>query len=258
MKLQVLGSAGGIGGREQFTTCLRLDEDILFDAGTGVSVLGLEQIAGIRHVFLTHGHLDHVAGLALLADTILGARGGPVTVHASEQVIDSLKTHLFNWVLWPDFAALPDVRNPVLRWAPLAAGQRIEIGGRTVVPHAVNHSAGSVAYRVRASQPEGSGGFLFSGDMCSTPALWTALMHDEGLRQVIVDCSFPNAEAALAARSGHFCPSSLLADISAMQRSIEFLICHLKPGQEERIMDELNVGDRAFKALRCGDVHEFE
>lgn len=255
MRLQVLGCAGGIGGKQQLTTCFLLDHDILLDAGTGISTLDVQQLAAIDHVFLTHAHLDHVAGLAFLADTVLGKRHGPVTVHASEQVIDALKKHLFNWVLWPDFASIPDTENPVICWSPLRHGEPIEIDGRQISYFPVNHTEGSAAYWLHSGQS----GLLFTGDMGSTPDLWSAFAKEEHLRQVIVDCSFPNAEAELAEKSRHFCPQALLADIVSMPETVEFLIYHLKPGQEDAIMHEIHsaVGVHSFKALQCGDVFQF-
>lgn len=255
MKLQVLGCAGGIGGYQQFTTCLLIDDDILLDAGTGINSLDIDRLATIDHVFITHSHLDHVAGLALLVDAVRGKRIGPVTVHASEEVIDALKKYLFNWILWPDFATIPSVENPVLKWAPFKPGAALKIKGRTIASHPVNHNPGAVAYLAH----NGKDGFLFSGDMCSTPALWESLLKQPKVSKVIVDCSFPNAEYELAALSMHFCPKSLFEDIDAVPHSIEFLIYHLKPGQEDLIMDELKAaaGDRPFRALKCGDTFAF-
>ncbi len=255
MRLEVLGCAGGIGGQQRFTTCLLIDHDILLDAGTGIAALGVNQLAAIDHVFLSHSHLDHVAGLALLADAVNGKRKSPITVHATQQVIDALRTHLFNWVLWPDFAAIPNADHPVLRWQPLEPGIALDLAGRQITAHRVNHIAGSVAYAACSTES----GFLFTGDMGSTPPLWDVLARDRRLSRVIVDCSFPDAESQLAALSRHFCPRSLLEDIAALPASIEFLIYHLKPGQEDRIMQELNVagGSRSFHALKCGDVFSF-
>jgi 3',5'-cyclic-nucleotide phosphodiesterase len=44
-----------------------------------------------------------------------------------------------------------------------------------------------------------------------------------------------------------------------MPHSIEFLIYHLKPGQEDQIMNELKAdgGDRNFRALKTGDIFTF-
>jgi cAMP phosphodiesterase len=255
MKLRVLGCAGGIGGRERLTTSLLVDEDILLDAGTGVTSLDVEQLIRIEHVFITHCHLDHVAGLALLVDSIQGKRSSPITVHGTEKVVASLKKHLFNWVLWPDFATIPSNEHPSMRWEIIEPGQTIDLGNRHLTPHVVNHTVGSVAYMVKNARS----GFVFSGDMSSTPELWAALHNEKGLSKVIVDCSFTNADMELAAKSMHFCPRSLIEDIRGMTRAIEFLIYHLKPGQEDQIMRELaeDGEGRPFRALKCGDEFVF-
>lgn len=255
MKLHVLGCAGGIGGRERFTTCLLVDDDILLDAGTGLTNLDVSQLKKIRHVFITHCHLDHVAGLALLVDAIQGKSTEPVVVHGTASIIASLKKHLFNWVLWPDFGVIPSADKPSLLWDVIDAGKTINIGGREITAHPVNHTEGSVAYFVNNSKS----GFLFSGDMATTPELWKHMQGEPSLSKVIVDCSFANAERELAAKSRHFCPSALIEDIHAMPRAIEFLIYHLKPGQEERIMQQLEAdgGGRRFRALKCGDEFDF-
>lgn len=255
MKLHILGCAGGIGGHQRFTTCMQVDDDILLDAGTGITSLDIDRLARIDHVFLTHAHLDHVAGLALLVDAVRGKRNGPVIVHASEAVIEALKTTLFNWVLWPDFTTIPNADEPTFRWAPFNPGEKIKINGRIITPHAVRHTKGAMAYHVQTERD----GFLFSGDMCSTPTLWSTLIAKDCLSKVIVDCSFPNAELELANLSMHFCPRTLIDDIAEVPHSVEFLIYHLKPGQEDQIMNELrkDSGDRPFRALRSGDVFEF-
>jgi Cft2 family RNA processing exonuclease len=254
MKLRILGCAGGIGGRERLTTCLLVDHDILLDAGTGLATLDVDELVRIDHVFITHPHLDHVAGLALLLDAVQGRRTGPVTVHATDQVIAALKKHLFNWVLWPDFAAIPNAEQPTLRWAPLPADGAVRLGERRLATYPVNHTVGSTAYLVRGRGPA----FLFTGDMGSTPALWPALERETGLKKIIVDCSFTDADMEIAEKSLHFCPRTLLDEIAAVPAAIEFLIYHLKPGHEDRIMQELRAGGggRAFTALACGDVFE--
>lgn len=254
MKLQVLGCAGGIGGRERLTTSLLVDWDILLDAGTGLTSLDIDQLIKIDHVFITHCHLDHVTGLALLLDAVQGKKNGPVTVHATPEVMASMKKHLFNWVLWPDFSVIPNAENPTLRWEVIEPGTALDLGGRVITAHPVSHTPGSVAYWVHNTRS----GFLFSGDMSTTPQLWSAMQHEKKLTKVIVDCSFANADEVIAERSKHFCPRLLLADIQAVSHSVEFLIYHLKPGHEDLIMQELRAESiRGFRALKCGDVFDF-
>ena len=98
MKLTILGCSGGIGSGRH-TTCLQVDDDILIDAGTGITTLSFEQLLAIDHVFITHSHLDHVLGLPLLLDAVGEQRSTPVVVHALPEVLDILSTDLFNWRL---------------------------------------------------------------------------------------------------------------------------------------------------------------
>lgn len=254
MHLHILGCAGGIGGRERLTTCLAIDHDVLLDAGTGVGELSVEALTKIDHVFLTHSHLDHVVGLAFLLDAVLGRRRTPVTVHASEAVIGTLKKHLFNWLIWPDFARLPNPAHPVLRWEVLEPRTPVVLGERVFCAYPVDHTVNAVAYVVRNERS----GFVFSGDMGSSPELWAALAKEPRINKVLVDCSFPDAEAEIARLSKHYHPRALLADAAVVPDSIEFLVTHLKPGCEALILDELRAGSaRQFHALKRGDRFTF-
>ena len=69
MKIRVLGCSGGIS-QNLATTSFLVDEDILIDAGTGVCALSLDEMRAIKHIFITHSHLDHIAAIPLLADTL--------------------------------------------------------------------------------------------------------------------------------------------------------------------------------------------
>ena len=100
MRLRVLGCSGGIGGRHR-TTSFLLDNDVLIDAGTGVGDLTLAELSQIDHIFLTHSHLDHVASIPFLVDTVGGMRTRPLTVHATRihdgsgyAVVDARIVHL--------------------------------------------------------------------------------------------------------------------------------------------------------------------
>ncbi|HTD90427.1 MAG TPA: 3',5'-cyclic-nucleotide phosphodiesterase, partial [Burkholderiales bacterium] len=133
MRLKVIGCSGGIGGNLR-TTSLLLDHDVLIDAGTGVGDLDLEQLARIDHIFVTHSHLDHVASIPFMVDTVGAMRSQPLTVHALPETIADLKQHLFNWKLWPDFTQIPSHDRPLLRFSPVTLGCGVTISNRTVTP----------------------------------------------------------------------------------------------------------------------------
>ena len=91
MRVRVLGCSGSIA-RDCKTTSFLIDQDTLIDAGTGVGDLTREDMLRIHDVFLTHSHLDHVACLPLMVDTIAAARAGqPLRVHALPETIAALR-----------------------------------------------------------------------------------------------------------------------------------------------------------------------
>ena len=77
MQIKILGCSGGIGG-DLHTTSMLVDNDILIDAGTGVGDLTMDELLMINHIFITHSHLDHIAFIPLLLDTMMGMCVEPV------------------------------------------------------------------------------------------------------------------------------------------------------------------------------------
>ncbi len=252
MRIEVLGCSGGMGdGRH--TTSYRVDDDILVDAGTGLTTLSRDAIRRIDHVFLTHAHLDHILCLPLLLDSVAGERERPVTVYAIPEVIAVLGEHLFNWRLWPDFAVLPTEETPFLRYQPIDVGVPVRLGERefTAVPAA--HVVPAVGYLMRG----GRGSYLFSGDTTHNPALWATANATADLLHVGVECSFQDSELELAKSSKHYCPSLLAADLAGLRTDVQVWITHLKPGYEAGILEELARDARHdYQPLTPGQVLE--
>ncbi|KAL4871277.1 cAMP phosphodiesterases class-II-domain-containing protein [Aspergillus spectabilis] len=57
----------------------------------------------IGSVLITHSHLDHISGLAINTP-VLEAGHAPKTIAALPPVVDALKTHVFNSVIWPNLS----------------------------------------------------------------------------------------------------------------------------------------------------------
>jgi cAMP phosphodiesterase len=254
-KLKILGCSGGVGGRHLRTTSLLLDHDILIDAGTGVGDLSIAELAVIDHVFITHTHLDHIASLPLMIDTVADRRNKPLTVYASEAVLTILRNHIFNWVIWPDFSEIPSVDKPFLRFEPITLQQTIQIGTRSITPLPVEHTVPAFGYRIDS----GAGSLVFSGDtgMCDT--FWRAVNRIPNLRHLIIECAFSNREERLAVASKHLCPDMLAGELQKLERECDIYITHLKPGQIELTMEEIAVclGDFNPKMLQNNQVIEF-
>ena len=148
MKLRVLGCSGGIGGRHLRTTSLLADDDILIDAGTGAGELELEQLMRIDHVFLTHSHLDHVACLPLIVDTVGDLRNRPLTVYVTVETREILQQHIFNWLIWPDFTVLPTPAQPFMRFQTVKVGESIMLGTRRVTVLPAEHTVPAVGFQL--------------------------------------------------------------------------------------------------------------
>lgn len=235
MKIRILGCSGGTGGGRH-TTSFLVDDDILIDAGSGVMRLSLEEMRRIDHVFVTHTHLDHILSIPLMLDSVASERQGPLTVHAMPEATAVLEGHIFNWLIWPDFTQIPSPDNPFMRYVGLAMGQSTRLGGREITVIPANHGRPAVGYLIRGN----AGSLLFSGDTCSHAALWEIANATPDVRHLIVETSFPNQLRALADASSHYCPETLLPDLAKLRPGIQVWITHLKPGQEDVIMAELN------------------
>jgi len=253
MKLTILGCSGGIGSGRH-TTCLKVDDDILIDAGTGITTLDFEQLLAIDHVFLTHAHLDHVLGLPLLLDSVGDLRTTPLTVHALPEVLEVLSAHLFNWHLWPDFREIPSPEAPWLQFAPLDFGETFTLKGRTFRPLPVNHVVPACAIHLATA----AGSLVFSGDTTRSEAFVSALNAIADLRHLIIDTSFENALVDIAQASKHHWPDSLAAELQGLNVGPEVWITHLKPGNESAIMNELRAAapNWGVEALLQGQVIE--
>ncbi len=127
MKVRILDCSGGIGGRNR-TTSMLVDDDMLIDAGTGVGDLSLAELTQIDHVFTTHSHLDHIACIPFMVDTIGEMRDKPLTVYAQQATVEILRKHIFNWAVWPDFTEIPSPEHPYLRFETIRIGQEMKLG----------------------------------------------------------------------------------------------------------------------------------
>ena len=249
MKLRVLGCSGGVGN-DLRTTSLLLDDDILIDAGSGVGELSLDEMRKIRHVFLTHSHLDHFSFLPLLVDSIFPSIRDPLIVHGQPVTLEALQTHVFNWTIWPDFAKLPTEDKPVMQYRTLTPGDVFELDGRKLEMIRVNHIVPGVGYRVESE----SGAFAFSGDTTTNDNFWDVLNGHERLDLLLVEAAFANADIELSKRSGHYTADLLAADLKKLKHQPDVYITHNKPGHESVIMDECRkaISDRKITAAGTG------
>ncbi|MCE7913584.1 MAG: 3',5'-cyclic-nucleotide phosphodiesterase [Nitrosomonas sp. PRO4] len=253
MKLRILGCSGGIGSGAQ-TTAMLLDDDILIDAGTGVSNLTMEEMVKIDHVFVTHAHLDHVACIPFLVDTVGFMRNKPIVIHALQATLETLRVHLFNWHLWPDFTRIPSCDSPYMRYETLSAGEPVDLMGRKITPLPANHVIPTIGFQLDS----GRASLVFTADTTTNDDFWAIINTIDNLRYLIIESAFCNQKRDIAIRSKHLCPSLLVEELDKLERNAEIFISHLKPGEAEITMCQIQQSMAKWNPRRLENDHLFE
>ena len=203
--------------------------------------LTLSEQLHIEHALITHSHLDHVAGLAFLTETLAfsGIRT-PLTVTSLEPVIGALRAGVFNNLAWPDFSQIP-TGAPVMKFRTLVEEAEQRVGDVWVTPVAVSHAVPTSGFIVH----DGTTGFIFSGDTGPTDALWKAARGLRGLRAALIECAFPNRMQDLAGVAGHMTPELIRRELDKLPSDLPVWIYHVKPQFYEQIAEELSRVDPA-------------
>jgi len=253
MRVRALGVSGGeVPGRG--LTSFLVDERLALDAGHLTGSLALDAQCALDAILLSHAHLDHVKDVAFLADNLAGRRERPLLVAGVRPVLDALRAHLLNDVIWPDFTRLPSADAPILRLVPLPDGAPATIAGYTVRAVPVDHLAPAVGYLVSRDGRT----LVWSGDTGPTEALWKSVAAERGVGAVILEVSFPDRMREIARASGHHTPATFRAELDKIgHRNVPVYVTHVKAGCLEEVAREIAALALPFvRLLSPGDVFE--
>jgi len=235
MKIRVLGAFGseGLGHRP---SAFLVNDKILIDGGSVSGALTVPEQLAIEHAIVSHAHLDHIAGLVYLTETLGFCEvGAAVTIASIDPVITALRAGVFNNTLWPDFSKIPHPDVPVVKYRTLIEDVEQRVGDLWVTPVAVNHTVPTAGFIVH----DGSTGIIYSGDTGPTDALWQTARGLRGLRAVILECAFPNRLGPLAQVAKHMTPALIQREIDKLPPDVPVWIFHVKPQFHEEVSEEL-------------------
>lgn len=251
MEITVLGSAGGEAPGQRLTG-FRIGEDLLLDAGTIGLQLSLEDQRKIRSVAITHAHLDHIHALPFLLDNLIGRVPAPVTVYGLPEVLETIRQHILNGKVWPDFSILPSPENPVLKFHPVHPGQPVEAGEYLLEAVATSHSVASAGFLINAKGRTAA----FTGDTGPTEKFWQRLKHCGGLAALFMECSFPRSQQAMADLTHHLSTEGVLGELEKLGKpEIPVFLYHLKPEFFDQIAAEAEaIPNWRLAVARPGDV----
>lgn len=213
----------------------------------------------IKGYFISHPHLDHVAGLIINSpdDSAKNIYGLPACLNV-------LTEKYFSWRSWANFADSGE--KPLLRkyhYVTLQPGREIAIERTTLNVQAwpLSHGAPyeSSAFLVR----NGNDYLLYLGDTGADTieqagklhALWMAvspLVRSGRLRAIFIETSFPN-EQPDKLLFGHLTPRLLMQEMNTLEKltgprtlkGLPIVVTHRKPAgnQEETIRQQLEANN---------------
>jgi 3',5'-cyclic-nucleotide phosphodiesterase len=255
MRVRVLGCHGGEYLHYQPISLL-VDGRLLIDAGAAVSTLTVEELLKIETILVSHPHLDHIKDIAFVADIVAERATRPTAIASVPEVLEPIREHFLNDIIWPDFTKIPDPTRPVLRYERLTRGVATRIAGLLVTAVPVDHQVDGVGFLV----DDGANAFLFTGDTGPTQAIWEAANGRPNLRAVFIEASFPERLRSIADASRHLTPQLMaaeLAKLASQHRAVRVYLLHVKPWHIDEVTREVAaLGDGRISVLAPGQEIE--
>ncbi len=235
---------GTYGGN---TSCVQLQSGgttIIFDAGSGIRVLGKHLMegmfgegAGTAHLFLSHTHWDHIQGFPFFLPAYVP--GNRIVIYSPHPDIqDRLKTQLVPSY----FPVLLEEMEANIEFVTLSEGKVLTIDELSVSNIRLKHPGGSFGYRVEKR----GASFVYATDTAlsniSESELEKLIEFFYQAKVAVFDAQFTAREAALKEDWGH---SSPFTDVDiALKAGIKTLVLF----HHEPTHDDLTLYDKFQKA----------
>lgn len=240
--------------QQQFLSSYLLNDSVVIDAGCLGYFHTPQEQAAIKHVLLTHSHIDHVGSLPVFLENAYEGKRECVTVHATQAVLDSLQKDIFNDRLWPDFIALSTPKAPFLKIETLQPGETVEVEGLRITPVPVNHVVPTVGFLVE--DPDGT--VVIATDTAATHEIWDYANRAANLKAVFLEATFPNSMAWLADVSKHLTPAMFGQELRKLEKQVPVFVVHIKARFRDQVVSEIAaLGLPNVQIARLGMPYEF-
>lgn len=218
MQVEFLGTAGYHPSEARHTSCVFVPDaapgaGFVLDAGTGFFRLAHKPLPSRLHIFLSHAHLDHVAGLTYLLDVLYG-RECQVTLYGARGALRAVCHDLFNSPLFP----LPFTHAV----REVKAEAAFEVEGVQVRACDLTHPGGSFGYRFDWPDRKSLAYITdTSGDA-------RYLDFVRGVDLLIHERNFSDDLHQVADASGH-CTSQAVARVARQAKVKQLALTHFNP-----------------------------
>lgn len=237
MKITLLSSAfsAAADAADQYLTTFLVNDRIAIDAGSLGFYASPRDQAAVRHVFLSHSHIDHLASLPIFLENTAGLAASPVVLHTSEAVQQCLRDDLFAGRLWPNFLELEHDGGPFVRLNTLEDGKPVDVEGLRITPIRVDHVVPTFGFLLEDDRSA----VVIPSDTGPTAAIWARAAQTPHLKAVFLEATFPNDRQQLARATKHLTPADFVGEMRKMPEGTPFYAVHLKAQFRAQIVREL-------------------
>ncbi|HBY20120.1 MAG TPA: MBL fold metallo-hydrolase [Clostridiales bacterium] len=135
------------------TSCVYMKadrEDLIFDAGTGIIVLGkeFEKQRMDANIFITHMHIDHIQGLTFFMPMFMEEKN-TFKIYCKDTKNLNFKEHFYDFVKEPLFPFTPKDFKANMDFRSISQSEIIDVS-ETVKVHMIdnNHPDGGISYKI--------------------------------------------------------------------------------------------------------------
>jgi ribonuclease BN (tRNA processing enzyme) len=235
VKVHILGSSVGGQVSQQYAISYLVNDVVAIDAGCLGFAWPLQVQRDVKHVFLSHSHIDHIASLPLFLENVYEPGPDCPEIHGNASVGDCLKQDVFNNRVWPDFIQLGEVETPFLDFQLMEDGDQVRVGDLSITAVSVDHIVPTLGFIVEDDQSA----VVFGCDSGPTDRIWELANQNPKLKAVYLEASFPNSMEWLAKVSKHLTPEMFLAEYRKLNAQVTVIAIHIKAAFRDQVISEL-------------------
>ncbi len=242
---------GTYGGN---TSCVELhsgDNTVIFDAGSGIRVLGLHlmdrrfgQGAGTAHLFLSHTHWDHIQGFPFFLPAYVP--GNRIIIYSPHPNVE----RRFSLQQEPSHFPVPlKSMHADIEFVSLEEEEDVAIGHLDVKNIKLNHPGGSFGYRVKKA----SKSFMYATDTdltnLSGSEMERYIAFFSQAKALVFDAQYTQMEALGKEDWGH--SSSMMGVDMACDAGVETLVLfHHEPTYDDNILWDILQKTRKYAEMK--------
>jgi phosphoribosyl 1,2-cyclic phosphodiesterase len=223
-------------------------ELLVFDLGSGLRGLGRSLSQGgpvSGHLFLSHYHWDHIAGLPFFSPAY--DPHSELAVHGPTRRGRGVRQLLSGQMIDPYFPVELSIFRARMDYRPIEEEQQLQVGGATIHTFGLNHPGGSVGYRIEA----GGRSIVYATDFEHGSRADDRLVEmATGADLLIFDSQYLPAEydaPAPFSRKGWGHSTYEAGAVLALRARVKQLaLFHHEPDREDAAIDEIAARARAL------------